>query len=146
MGIEGGAPNCMIRFAFYIHPEQANETDECGNYPLHIAAANPTLKQEKSRFVINNLLQMNPGAAFVASCGSFGKRMPLTLAIVAGSKTWDTCVEAIFMCNELAVTEKDPETGLYPFMLAASVMKDGRGCLNTTFQLLRSFPDLNSYQ
>ena len=139
--------------------------DENGNLPLHVAAQNPVHKimfiQRKSRCstfmnksVIEILINSYPGASRIRNSQNM---LPLQLAILSGKSEKDG-IGALLKANPNSVNAFDSNTNLYPFLLSASKKRfasnnydsnyistsklNDSGCLDLTFKLLRSNPNL----
>mmetsp|Transcript_31838 Transcript_31838/g.46908 ORF Transcript_31838/g.46908 Transcript_31838/m.46908 type:complete len:404 (-) Transcript_31838:145-1356(-) len=138
-GIEG-CPRNMLKLAVKIHPYQLLTFDEDGNLPLHIAAmsSKATISMEDEVDIISFFIEAEPAAARVFN----GKGdLPLHLAIKSGKK-WEEGVEIILHAYSGAITLRDEESGLSPFMLAAV----GNGAsLDCIYHVLRACPELERF-
>jgi ankyrin repeat protein len=67
-------------------------------------------------------------------------RLPIHVAAIAGLP-WDGELSAIVFSSVYTIGEKDPVTGLYPFLLTASSEGKQNGCdLNSIYQIARLNP------
>eukprot|EP00567_Pseudictyota_dubia_P002108 CAMPEP_0197467492 /NCGR_PEP_ID=MMETSP1175-20131217/65590_1 /TAXON_ID=1003142 /ORGANISM="Triceratium dubium, Strain CCMP147" /LENGTH=428 /DNA_ID=CAMNT_0043003561 /DNA_START=727 /DNA_END=2013 /DNA_ORIENTATION=- len=125
-------PAVVIWHALQMYPHQSKEQDQHGQYPLTIASKNVLTDSS----VIKMLLHEFAGAAAIP-CAVSG-RLPLVLSIAAG-REYDDGLREILHAAPSAIEARDPETGLYPFMIAAL----GETCsINTVFSLLLEAPCL----
>lgn len=84
--------------------------------------------------VIRCLLEADPRLGRI--CSRPG-RLPLLDALQAGM-SWSQGVKDVFEAEPRAVTARDPDSMLYPFLEAATRMVD----LDTIFELLRADPSV----
>lgn len=124
-----------LKVAIKRHPEWAAVPDGDGNYPLHLIVQRRPFRL-KDVEVIGELLKAYPEAA--------GRRnnnndAPIFIAI-RDRMAWEEGLRDIVSANTDILGTTDPETGLYPFLLASSL--DGRVAVNTSYQLLCERPDL----
>ncbi|KAL7545584.1 hypothetical protein ACHAWF_008933 [Thalassiosira exigua] len=140
-------PVSLVNFAIQVHsrdPGALDGVDGKGNLPLHVAALRQHDDSLENEDV--NEFDADRGGAIVAlssaSPQAIGRRnmqgrLPLVLAIESGA-SWDSggVRHLIEKLPEIA-EERDEVTGLYPFMLAASV-----GSVEVSFELFRRNPDL----
>jgi len=174
-------PRAVVKIASMLYPQQINEYDSTLRTPLMIATVAPIFKEhdlsgegysieelihgddeidaaqsfsddyteQKQPTVIQILLEVGANANKGNSELKRG-RLPLHSAIVSG-KRWIEGLKFLRNAYPDSLVRIDAETGLYPFMLAATVgvaalkeeiTTDGRlADLNTIFQILRSRPD-----
>jgi ankyrin repeat protein len=120
---------------------QVDQPDEDGLLPLHYAVMNASAdSQAYTQFVIEALLEAYPGGASVAD--SIG-RLPLHVAVANSLTTWHKggVRELTFSCPN-ALRQRDPETGLVPFLASATFATKSRLHLSTTFELLLAAPEM----
>jgi hypothetical protein len=124
-----GCPLPVLMLALSAFPDQIKVTDEMhgkdGNLPLHSVcswpceqdslSSDPVISSRKG-MAISALLQRYPNAAFV--CNRHHET-PLDLAIASGT-TWDGGVRKLVRAYPAAVSIRNANTGLYPFMTAAA--------------------------
>jgi len=125
-------PSTFKHFMIKISPEtKFREQDKGGNLPLHIAASKSC---EQSNFIHLTLNRYSRAASVSNGVG----KVPLTLAIESG-KDWDKSgIEQIIQAAPEMISFVDPQTKLYPFMLAGACNRS----VNDIFLLLRTFPEL----
>ena len=124
-----------MKVAIKRHPEWAAVRDGDGNYPLHVIVQRRPFRL-KDVEVISEVLKAYPEAA--------GKRnekgdAPVFIAI-RDRMAWEEGLRDMVNARTDVLGTTDSETGLYPFLLAASL--DGRVAVNTSYQLLCERPDL----
>lgn len=129
------APLNTMKVALKRNPKWASFADKDGNYPLHHVVIRRPFRV-KDVELITELLQAFPEAA--------GKRnnrgsSPIFIAI-HDRMAWEEGLEIIVTANTDVLGTTDQETGLYPFLLAASL--SGRVAVNTTYQLICAKPHL----
>lgn len=109
-------------------PEQATIHDRLGCIPLH----HVLLNQHSPLQLLCNVLDINRDACTIpTSNGTY----PLILAIQKGWG-WEQCLSELVKASPATLDTADTETGLVPFLLAASVHAD----VTTIFELLRVAP------
>jgi len=136
-GIRNCPSNLLLMFAIKLYPMQVFERDEDGNLPLHIAATIPVTSDDRGNENIRLLAAVYPGAART-TCHK-GK-LPLSLVLQSGYG-WDKGIEDILRAYPAALTVKDEETNLFPFMAAA--VSDAP--LETIYKLLRANPEIGRF-
>jgi hypothetical protein len=129
------APLNTMKVALKRNPKWASYADRDGNYPLHHVVIRRPFRV-KDIDLIAELIRAFPEAA--------GKRnseghTPIFIAI-RDRMVWGEGLEEIVKANTDVLATNDQETGLYPFLLAASL--GGRVAVNTTYQLLCAKPYL----
>lgn len=124
-----------MKVAIKRHPEWAAVPDSDGNYPLHLIVERRPFRL-KDVEVIGELLKAYPEAA--GKRNDFGDA-PVSIAIRV-RMAWEEGLRDIVNTNTDVLGSIDSETGLYPFLLAASL--GGRVAVNTSYQLLCERPDL----
>jgi len=174
-------PRAVLKIASVLYPQQLNEFDSKMRTPLMIATMAPIFKEhdltgegysieelihgdddidasqsfhddhteQKQPTVIEILLEAGAKANNGNPEMKRG-RLPLHSAIVSG-KRWNEGLKILRNAYPDSLVKIDKETGLYPFMLAATagvaalqgeITTEGRvSDLNTIFQILRSRPD-----
>lgn len=123
------------------HEDQINQPDLDGLLPLHYAVMNALAdSQAYTHFVVEALLEAFPQGASIADSGG---RLPLHVAVSDALMTWHKggVRELTFSCPN-ALRQRDPATGLVPFMASASVANKSRLHLSTTFELLLAAPEM----
>mmetsp|Transcript_30009 Transcript_30009/g.45509 ORF Transcript_30009/g.45509 Transcript_30009/m.45509 type:complete len:336 (+) Transcript_30009:225-1232(+) len=119
----------FLEFSMEMFHNKIRQRDSKGSLPLHLACSSLL-----GADLLEVILEAYPGAAFVTD----GKgNLPLLLAIASG-REWHEGLEPIFAANPQAITCRDSEEFLYPFMLAAT--RDNRS-LCTIYELLRGNPE-----
>ncbi len=109
-------------------PEQATIHDSLGFIPLHHVLLNPHSPLQ----LLCNVLDINRDACTIPTWyGTY----PLILSIQKGWG-WETCISELVRASPATLDTADRETGLVPFLLAASVNAD----VTTIFELLRVAP------
>eukprot|EP00934_Nitzschia_sp_Nitz4_P003463 Nitzschia sp. Nitz4//scaffold56_size114212//70126//71223//NITZ4_003956-RA/size114212-processed-gene-0.42-mRNA-1//1//CDS//3329554724//3453//frame0 len=129
------APLQLLQVAIRIRPESAKVPDAEGNYPLHTVVRQRPFRI-KDIEVIQSLLKAFPEAAAKKNVDG---EYPAFLAI-RGRMSWEEGLSDIIAANPDVLDEKDVETSLCPFLLAASL--DGKVAINTTFNLLINNPSM----
>jgi hypothetical protein len=175
-------PRLILKLTTLLYPNQLDEVDHMGYNPLMIAAMAPVYKvhnlggdgyaiedpiygdynttepcevtvsdTDAGPSVIDIILSASPSNAPQIS-HSPSQRLPLILAILSGKRLHEG-LKALLMAYPDALMFTDPVTGLYPFMLAASVgtcaetkLHDDlqpvpKADLSTIFELLRCNPE-----
>lgn len=129
------APLNTLKVAIRRHPEWASVADSDGNFPLHLIVIRRPFRI-KDVEIIDMLVRAFPQAA-----GSRNKvgDAPVYIAI-RDRMAWEEGLKVIVNADTEVLVTTDKETGLYPFLLAASL--DGRVAVNTSYQLLSQRPDL----
>jgi ankyrin repeat protein len=112
-------------------PDSAAVADVEGNYPLHLAILLKLLGP-----FISEILQAYPQAA---SARNKDGDLPLLLAI-RQKIAWEEGLGEILEADTDILASQDKETGLFPFLLAASV--GGDTAVDTAYQLLCAKPYL----
>lgn len=106
-----------------------------GNLPLHVLVDRRPFRL-KEKEAIEATLTAYPQAAGVRNHDG---DLPLFLAI-RNKMPFDNGMDAILRASRSSVMERDPETNLLPFQLAAAV--GGKVAVDNTFHLLLTQPDL----
>jgi hypothetical protein len=143
-GIDFFPPN-LLRLLTAAFPDDVTEEDEDGNLPIHVAALGnffPSSTEDYSEdFEANSgtpelsiaiLLEANPASA---RCRNRQGKFPLQLAIESG-RDWQDGIGALADAFLAATGDKDKETGLDLFLLAAA---DDRS-LTIIYNLFRAKP------
>lgn len=133
--IDMKAPLNALMVALNLDPKLASYADVGGNYPIHRAII---LRPFRLKFkeLLRELLNAFPEAARKRNGAG---DTPTHIAIrerIAWEDGLGEIIEAD--CNVLGIL--DPQTGLYPFLMSASL--GGNVAVNTTFRLLTAKPDL----
>lgn len=134
--VGSNCPLSLVIFVMRVCGSQLQERDDSGRLPLSAAAASQEVNEAYSKALIEKLLEFHRNAVCVED---WGRKLPLTLAIESG-KTWEGGVQALFEAEPRALSTRDVQSGMYPFMLAS--IENGKSCdLNTIFCLLRADPE-----
>jgi len=123
------------------HRDQISTRDERGLLPLHYAIEHASVEsQPYTQFVVESLLQAYPQAASVPNIEG---RLPLHVALMDSKLTWHKggIQEIVFAFPE-ALRIPDPINGLPPFLASAYHAIKSMLHLSTTFELLRTAPEL----
>lgn len=127
------APLNLLKIAFKRDTACATALDAENNTPLHtLVERRPYRLYERE--AIQSTLEAFPQAADFANHAG---HIPLMLAI-RNKIPFENGVDLIFKADMTVVSLRDPETGLVPFQLAATV--GGPEAFNTTFALLTALP------
>jgi hypothetical protein len=149
-GIDFFPPN-LLRLLMAVFPDDVSEEDEDGNLPIHVAAlgvfrsihmARPSTEDYEGEdydfyrgtaaSTIAILLKANPASARFRNRQG---KLPLQLAIESG-RDWQDGIGALADAFLAAIGDKDNETGLDLFLLAAT-----EDCsLTVIYNLFRSKP------
>lgn len=123
------------------HADQVRELDERNLLPLHYAVEHASVEsQAYSQFVIESLLKLYPEAASVENEEG---RLPLHVALMDSKLTWHKGgVQEIVFAYPDALRAKDPLYQLPPFLASAFHAIKSRLHLSTSFELLRTAPDV----
>jgi ankyrin repeat protein len=126
-------PRFLITYkvALKQRPDSFAVADAEGNYPLHRA-----ILLDLCGSFISEILQAYPEAA---SARNQDGDLPLFLAI-RQKIAWKQGLGEIVEADADILASQDKETGLFPFLLAASI--DGDTAVNSTYQLLCANPYL----
>mmetsp|Transcript_29853 Transcript_29853/g.63918 ORF Transcript_29853/g.63918 Transcript_29853/m.63918 type:complete len:369 (-) Transcript_29853:59-1165(-) len=129
------APLDAILMTLKLNPDLASHADTEGNYPLHHAVMRRPFRI-KFTVLLRELLKAYPEAAEKRNAAG---NTPIHIAIRERIGWEDGLGEIVdACCDVLAIPDK--ETGLYPFLLCASL--GGNVAANTVFHLLAAKPDL----
>jgi ankyrin repeat protein len=139
----------FVSLVVLLYPEQVRSADESGNFPLHKAASNKpskTAEHDRLRRSVSlpsftsigstNANANNSNTSFphhdgdpievLVQCFPIAARipnrqglLPLHLALAKGRRTWRTGIAVMVMAAPEALYERDVETNLFPFQLAA---------------------------
>lgn len=127
------APLDAMKVALKRNPKCASFADVDGNFPLHHVVIRRPFRI-KDIELIRELLQIYPEAA--GKLNNEG-HAPIFIAI-RNRMVWEEGMELIANANTDVLATTDKDTGLYPFLLAASL--SGRVAVNTTYHLLSAKP------
>jgi len=131
--------------ALKLNPAVASYPDRDGNYPLHQAVIRRPFRV-KDKELIQALLQADPTVA--AKRNKVGDA-PVHVAIRDRMEWEEGLCQLVNISGSIdgegngeddVLGLTDPQTGLYPFLLCASL--GGTVCVNNTFCLLIAKPDL----
>jgi hypothetical protein len=129
------APLEIYKIAIKQHPHWAAYPDADGNYPLHhIIIQRPF--RIKDIELITELTQAYPDAA---SKKNNEGEAPIFIAL-RERMGWNGGVGELVKVQPDILSSRDRETGLYPFLLAASL--GGKVAVETTYELLSANPHL----
>ncbi|CAJ1954352.1 unnamed protein product [Cylindrotheca closterium] len=129
------APLQLQQVAIKLHPEWVSVADSAGNYPLHNILIQKPFRI-KDVHLIRDLATAYPEAA--SKRNAKGEE-PIFIAL-RGQMAWHAGVEALVKAQPEILSSMDSETGLYPFLLAASL--DGEVAVENTYHLLCANPHL----
>lgn len=123
------------------HGDQVRELDERNLLPIHYAVEHASVEsQTYSQFVIESLLELYPEAAAVKNEEG---RLPLHVALMDSKLTWHKGgVQKIVFAYPDALRARDPLYQLPPFLASAFHAIKSMLHLSTTFELLRTAPDV----
>lgn len=129
------APLNALKVAICFYPEWASVADAEGNYPLHHVVKRRPFRV-KDVELIRDLIRAYPQAAGIKNRQGDA---PIHMAI-RDRMAWKEGLGDIVDADVDVLQKVDSKTGLFPFMLAASL--GGRVAVNTTYQLLLAKPYL----
>jgi hypothetical protein len=135
-----GLIQCHVQFNTYkvalrVNPHGARTMDNRGNLPLHVLVESRPFRL-KEREAILDTLHVYPESATVRNhAGEY----PLWIAL-RNKIPWEKGLDAILGAAPHVVGVRDPETGWFPFQLAA--LYGGKWALDTIYHLLVTRPDL----
>lgn len=129
------SPIQLIKTAIRVNTDWAKHADAHGNYPLHLIVQRRPFRY-KDVEVIQELLRACPDAAEKRNKDN---DLPVHIAI-RERMVWEEGVGDIANANTEILGIPDIQTGLYPFLLSATL--GGRVAVNTTYQLLLAKPHL----
>lgn len=129
-------PFRVIRYTIQTHPEQVSKVDNQGRSALCIAASRIETPSQTL-----GLLLKDPWMRSMATTVDSLGRCPLHYAAASG-RSFDDGLGLIWKAAPLVLTIPDPQTGLYPVLLAslANSIETGETRQNTIFCLLRETP------
>uniref|UniRef100_A0A7S2U9N6 Uncharacterized protein n=1 Tax=Attheya septentrionalis TaxID=420275 RepID=A0A7S2U9N6_9STRA len=141
-------PHELWKFALLLHGSHGlKEKDSNGHLPLHIVLNSYECRRNDSDMAVEYtsttlpiLLHHFPNAA-LEPFPTPNARLPLHVAISLGFQ-WHSELKCIFQAAPMVLGLRDHNTGLYPFMLAATVCVDDLRCVETIFELLSLDPNL----
>lgn len=117
------------------------------NSVMALIAKRPAAFQQhqQRRFVIARLIKLHREAAHLQDPTQPLGRFPLHTSLISGMFLWHSGVKEVFASAPQMVWAMDPQLGLYPFQLAATIPHDRhfnskRELLETIFHLLRAQP------
>mmetsp|Transcript_25091 Transcript_25091/g.28046 ORF Transcript_25091/g.28046 Transcript_25091/m.28046 type:complete len:423 (+) Transcript_25091:2-1270(+) len=139
------SPLNALKVALKLNPTVASYPDQDGNYPLHQAVIRRPFRV-KDKELIQALLQAAPT---VAAKRNKAGDAPVHVAIRDRMEWEEGLCQLVNISGSIdgegngeddVLGLPDPHTGLYPFLLCASL--GGTVCVNNTFCLLIAKPDL----
>ena len=134
-------PLSYVTRVFDRHREDICSPDEDGRYALHYAVLHAQKdNQTYTQFIVERLVQIFPQAARIPDTQNHG-RLPLqTLAL---SMTWHKggLKELCYSYTDV-LRRPDPLLGLVPFQASALSGDQSRLYLSTTYELLRTAPEM----
>lgn len=133
--LELRAPLNALIVAIKLYPEGVSVADDYGNFPLHSVISQRPFRA-KDVEIIRELLEVKPA---IASKKNYAGDTPIFIAI-RERMAWDEGLGDLVKACPNILGSIDLHTGLYPFLLAASL--SGKVAVNTTYQLLSQQPDL----
>jgi hypothetical protein len=140
-------PGELMSLALKLYPEDFLQLDDDGQNVLDVAIAQSVTADSS---IVYALLKHDKDGALYKMCEAncCHSQPPLHRAILAG-KGWSGGIQSLCDGDANVPTEADTGTGLYPFMMAATVAHDATGALlseeliiGTIFELLRRAPEL----
>jgi ankyrin repeat protein len=145
-------PVALTDAIFDRHHDSITVRDHRRMLPLHIAICTPSshrhqVLKENRAHVIHRLLELYPNAARMSLPGK-RPRSPFCTAIASGLD-WHVAGSSsgpllkLWQCAPEAIASRDMETGLYPFLLAATIetrQENDADKVNTIFNILRLYP------
>jgi hypothetical protein len=160
-------PSGLMSLALKLYPEEFLQLNEEGQSVLDSAIAQSRRPPSTTSFVVDEslcvvdiLLRHDKDKAAqrygggggllykICSANCCHSRPPLIRAILAG-KGWSHGVGSLLEAEADIATHIDEGTGLYPFMMAATIATDASGTpappemsIGTSFELLRQTPEL----
>lgn len=109
-------PEAVFDLAMASSPGQVYVKDlRSGHYPLHVAAASHVHSSQRTRVLLERLLEANRTCAVERDALGFS---PLALALDSG-KSWEM-IQPLFLAAPEVLTWRDAVTNLPPVLLAAS--------------------------
>jgi len=130
-----GAPLNLLKVAYMRNPAWLRVADKDGNLPLHVLVERRPYRLWELE-TIEAMVNAYPEATTTRN--HMGDE-PLFLAI-RNKIPWNKGLGAIVSGSPSTVSNRDRETGLYPFQLVAAL--GGKASVNTTFELLCAQPVL----
>ena len=121
--------------ALKLNPSFASMADADGNFPLHHVVIRRPFRV-KDLEIITKLLEAYPSAAGMRNRDGM---TPVFIAL-KDRMGWEEGLGEIVKAKTDILSTKDLDTGLYPFLLAASV--GGRVSVNSCYNLLIMKPHL----
>lgn len=120
------------------HSEQLLIPDHLGNLPLHYAVSPQRFNaQAFTEYIVSSLLELAPEAARVPNHEG---RLALHCALDRPYLTWHK--GGLSKLAPLALSIRDPRTGLYPLQMAAVHASQSRLHHSTLFEILRAAPEM----
>jgi len=134
----------MMDVAIKIHGREIHHEDNEGNLPLHCACKRNHDSDFEKRGTIKALVEVYPRAAHIRNNNG---HLPLFLALQNGVMSWEHGIKQLVQAYPDALTEKDPISHMYPFIIIASQMggehrNDRCESLDCLFHFIRACPDL----
>mmetsp|Transcript_2933 Transcript_2933/g.6915 ORF Transcript_2933/g.6915 Transcript_2933/m.6915 type:complete len:359 (+) Transcript_2933:87-1163(+) len=129
------APYSIQRVATRLNPKWASTPDSQGNYPLHNAIREAPSQNKLPPFV-KDILSAFPEAAMERNTQG---EAPIFAAMRKGM-TWEKGIKDIVRAHPESLYSTDQQTGLCPFLLAASLNEEAT--METSYQLLCANPSL----
>lgn len=129
------APHSIQRLATRLHPKWVSMVDSQGNYPLHNSIREAACPNGLPPLVKDILLAFPEAAIKPNAKGA----APIFEAMRKGM-TWEKGIKDIVLAHPECLYSTDQETGLCPFLLAASLNEEAN--METSYQLLCANPSL----
>ncbi|CAJ1954354.1 unnamed protein product [Cylindrotheca closterium] len=130
------APHSIQHAATILHPKWASIPDSQGNYPLHNAILDIPPKNIFLPPFVKEILEAFPEAVMKRNTEG---ESPIFVAMRKGM-TWEKGIKDIVRTHPESLYSTDHQTGLFPFLLAASLNQEAN--METSYQLLCSNPSL----
>ena len=130
-------PAIIYDIAIYYCRDDTRKLDSQGRLPLHLACArtNKVGLEPSANTVAHKLVAEYRGAAYMATTKC--SRLPIHFAVE--TRQTIKLIAALLKAYPNSLNVKDPKTGLWPFLLAAS--HDER-TVDTSYSLLRADPSI----
>jgi len=129
-----------------VSPTRSNLSTPSNSVMALIAKRPAAFQQhQQRRFVIARLIKLHREAAHLQDPTQPLGRFPLHTSLISGQFLWHSGVKEVFASAPQMVWAMDPQLGLYPFQLAATIpharhFNSKRELLETIFHLLRAQP------
>jgi uncharacterized coiled-coil protein SlyX len=143
--VKGRYPSLLVYFTAKVYPGQLSERDHSGRIPLHYAAEKPQggvcshgVTEHRSSFVILLAGLFPQGARYAGKNGKLPLTAYLEFFSTREKKPKLQAVMTLIKAAPQALSTRDPETLLMPFMIPAG--NDTLPSLSTIYLILRENP------